>query len=78
MTQLESVTAMTYEIVEEARKRLNMIRIDPQQQILGQLRGESNQRLTCPLCLYEKNKSAIIRDGFFKCFACGGKGRINL
>lgn len=76
MSQLESVTSMTFEIVEEARRKLSKKRIDPQTQILMQLRGESNQRLTCPLCLYEKNKSAIIRDGFFKCFACGGKGRI--
>ena len=55
-------------------------RMNPQQSILIEFQNEANQRMICPLCMYtsKKNKStAIIKNGFFKCFACGKSGRTN-
>lgn len=75
MSQLEQVTIFTYELLKEARKRLNKRVMAPEVQLLQQLQGFTEQRLQCPFCLYDGN-SAIIRNGCFKCFACGKFGRI--
>lgn len=53
-------------------------RMKPEQSLLLEFQNESNQRIICPFCHYQSknNKSsAIIKDGNFKCFACGKFGR---
>lgn len=79
--QLETAISFTSDLLKEARKRLNKRTLNPENQIIMQLRGMTAQRLQCPFCLYVdargKGMSAkIFEDRTFKCFACGKFGRI--
>jgi sulfatase maturation enzyme AslB (radical SAM superfamily) len=76
MSQLNSTYSwLENKILLEARRRLSKVSADDK--ILSELRGMEDCNLLCPFCLYEskKNKnSGRIREGVFKCFACGKFG----
>ena len=77
--QLESVLMISAQILVEARKRLQrQISEAPQLDLLQGM--ENSSKVLCPFCLYQSEKgnrtSAVIRNGFFKCFACGKTGRV--